>query len=180
MGLQQAPSDVGVCHVLAIVVGGSPNGLPFLLGWLVSAYNFLCCFLARSRRTSQEGNKGIVEGAEQAMVKALVVGSLCAVQLHCTAVIVAEVAIVNCGVVCIHCALQGRLLLVCWFLRAVGPRVLCRFIREGMERAWYLAIAPGLFIAWFFRLIVLQQSSLLLQVLERSMRGCFAAWCLLS
>ncbi len=62
-------------------------------------------------------------------------------------VVIAEVAIVDCHVVCIDRALQGLLLLVGRVLRAVGLQVLCRFVWEGMGGAWYLAVALGLFIA---------------------------------
>ncbi len=84
----------------------------------------------------------------------MVVGSLHVIRLHHTAVIVAEVAIVDCGMVCIHRALQGQLLLVGRVLGVVGPCVLHRFIQEGVDRARYIAVAPGLCIAWLFRLIV--------------------------
>ncbi len=88
------------------------------------------------------------------MVKVLVVSSLHAVRLHYTAVVVAEVAIIDCGVVCVQRALQGPLLLVGRVLGAVGPRVLRQFVWEGVDRAQHLAITPGLFIAKLFRLIV--------------------------
>ncbi len=81
------------------------------------------------------------------MVKALVVGSLRVVQLHQTAVVVAEIVIINCGVVCIHHASRGQLLLVGQALGAVGPRVLCCFVQEGVDGARHLAVALGLFTA---------------------------------
>ncbi len=81
------------------------------------------------------------------MVEALVVGSLHAIRLYCTVVIVAEVAIVDCSVVCVHHALRGRLLLIGKVLGAIGPPVPCRFIWEEVDGAQYLVVAPGLFIA---------------------------------
>jgi hypothetical protein len=142
----QGQHRLGICHVLAVVVGGS-NGLPLNLGQIVAAFDLLCRFLACRGRRSCEGHEGVVVVARQAMVKALVIGSLSVVCLQWTAVIIAEIAIVNHSVVCINRALQGWLLLVCRILRAVGPRVLCRFVREEVDRARYLTIALGLFIA---------------------------------
>jgi hypothetical protein len=81
------------------------------------------------------------------MVKALVINTPHVVQLHRTAVVIAEVAIVNGSVMCTDCDLRGLLPLVGRVLRAVGPRVLCRFIQEGIDGARYLAIAPGLLMA---------------------------------
>ncbi len=93
------------------IVGGS-NGLPLLLGQLIAAFDFLCRFLACRRRRSQEGDKGIIVVTGQGTVEASVVGSLCVVLLHQTAVVGAELAIINHSMVCVHCALQGWLLLV--------------------------------------------------------------------
>jgi hypothetical protein len=69
------------------------------------------------------------------------------VKLNWTVVIVAEVAIVNGSVMCADRALGGLLPLVGRVLGAVGPQVLCWFIQEGMDGAWYLAIAPGILMA---------------------------------
>jgi hypothetical protein len=44
---------------------------------------------------------------------------------------------------CADRALLCLLPLVGRVLRAVGPRVLCRFVREGMDVARYLAVALG-------------------------------------
>ncbi len=76
------------------------------------------------------------------------------VRLHRAAVVVAEVAIVNGSMMCADCALQGLLPLVGRVLGAVGPQVLCRFVREGMDGAWYLAVALGPLMAYLLRLIV--------------------------
>jgi hypothetical protein len=81
------------------------------------------------------------------MVEALVVDTLHVVRLHRTAVDVAEVAIVNGSAMCTDCASRRLLPLVGWVLGAVRPRVLCRFIWEGMDGSGYLAIAPGLLMA---------------------------------
>ncbi len=69
------------------------------------------------------------------------------VQLHWTAVVTAEIAIVDCGVVCIDCALWGQLFLVGQIFGVVGPQVLCRFVQEGVYGARYLVVALGFFIA---------------------------------
>jgi hypothetical protein len=143
----QGQGRLGVRHVFVIVIGGS-NGCPLILGRLVVTFDLLCHSLAqRRRRRSFEGYKGIIVVAGRATVEDLVVGSLRVVQLHWTAVVAAEIAIINCSMVCINSALWGRLLLVGRVLRAVGPRVLCQFVREGVDRAQHLAIALGLFIA---------------------------------
>ncbi len=110
--------------------------------------NLLCRFLAPRRRRSFEGHKGvIIVVSELARVKALVVNTLHVVRIHLTAVVVAEVAIVNGSMMCADRALRCLLPLVGRVLGAVGPQVLHRFIREGMDGAWYLAVAPGLLMA---------------------------------
>ncbi len=96
---------------------------------------------------SLEAYKGIVVVTSQATIEAVVVGCLCVVRLHWAAVIIPEVAFVDCCLVCIDHALRGLLLLVGRVLGAVGPQVLCQFGQEGMDGAQYLAIALGLFIA---------------------------------
>ncbi len=58
-------------------------------------------------------------------------------------VIVAEVGIVDGSVTCADCALRGLLSLVGRIFGAVGPRVLHRFVKEGMDGAQYLAVALG-------------------------------------
>ncbi len=55
---------------------------------------------------------------------------------------------------CADRPLWGLLPLVGWVLGAVSPGVLCRFVREKMDGARYLASALGLLIVKFFRLIV--------------------------
>jgi hypothetical protein len=80
-------------------------------------------------------------------MEASVLGSFRVVRLHCTVVIVAEVTIINRGVVCIHRASQGWLLLVGRILRAGSPQMLFQFIRVGVDRARHLAVASELFIA---------------------------------
>jgi hypothetical protein len=100
------------------------------------------------RRRSFKGHEGIiVVVAELAMVKALVVNSLSVVQLHRTAVIIAEMTIVNDSMVCADRTSWGLLPLVSQVLGAVGPQMLHRFVREGKDGARYLAIALGLLIA---------------------------------
>ncbi len=81
------------------------------------------------------------------MVEALVIISPSVVQLHQTVVVIAEITIVDSSVMCADRALRGLLPLVGRVLGAVGPRVLCRFVREGMDGARYFAIALGLLIA---------------------------------
>ncbi len=75
------------------------------------------------------------------------IGSFRVVQLHQTAVVIAMIAIVDCSMVCIDHALRGLLLLVGQILGAVGPQVLRRFVREGVDGARHLAVALGLFKA---------------------------------
>jgi hypothetical protein len=81
------------------------------------------------------------------MVEALLVGSLCVVQLHRIAVIIAEVVIVDCSMVHVDRTLRSLLPLVGRVLGAVGPRVLCRFFQEGVDGARYLPNVLELFIA---------------------------------
>jgi hypothetical protein len=86
----------------------------------------------------------------------VVIGSFCAIKFHCTEVVITEIAIVNHSVVCLHCALQGRLLLLGRLLQALSPCVPCRFVREGVDGTQYLAIAPRHFTASLFGLIVVK------------------------
>ncbi len=50
--------------------------------------------------------------------------------VHPTSVVIAEVAIVNGGVVSIHWALGGQLLLVGLVIGALSPRILANFSRK--------------------------------------------------
>ncbi len=77
----------------------------------------------------------------------MVVGSLRVVRLHRTAVVIAEIAIVNCSMVCVDCASRGLLPLVGQILKAVGQQVLHQFVQEGVDGSQYIAAALGLFIA---------------------------------
>ncbi len=79
---------------------------------------------------SFEGYNGIIVVASQAAVEALVIGSLREIQFHWTAVVIAEIAIVECSMVCVDCALRGLLPLFGRFLGAVSPRVLYQFVGE--------------------------------------------------
>ncbi len=107
-------------------------------------------------RRSQEGGKVIIEVAEQAAIDASVVvgGSFRAIGVHRAAVVIAKIAIVNCGVVCINSAMQGQLLLIGPVLQALSLHMPCWFVRKGVDGARYLALAPRLLIACFFLLIV--------------------------
>ena len=80
-------------------------------------------------------------------VKDLVVNSLSVVRLHRTLVVIAEITIVNGSMMCTDRASWGLLPLIGRVLGAVGPRVLCWYVREGMDGARYLAIALRLLIA---------------------------------
>ncbi len=77
------------------------------------------------------------------------------VGVYHAAAIIAKVAIVNCGVACIHRALQGWLLLIDQVLQALSPLMPCQFVWEGVDGARYLAVAPMILVACFFWLIVM-------------------------
>jgi hypothetical protein len=64
--------------------------------------------------------EGDVVVTSQVTIKAVVVGSLCVVQLHRVVFIIAEVTIVDCRMVCVDCVLRVLLLLVGRVLGAVS------------------------------------------------------------
>ncbi len=123
----QGRDRLGVHYVLAVIGGGS-NDLPLILGWLIVASDLLCRFLARRGGRSFKGYEGVIVVPRWAIVEALDVGSLRVVQLHWTAVVIDEVAIVNHSMVCIDCALQGPAsygLPDSWSSRAMSALLVC-------------------------------------------------------
>jgi hypothetical protein len=115
----QGLDRLGIHHVLAAIIGGI-NCLPLILAQLVAVSYLLCRFLVQRGRRSFEGHKGVVVVSRQAMVKALVVCSLCVVRLYQTAVVIAKIAIVNCSVVCIDRALGAGFFWLAGFLEQLA------------------------------------------------------------
>jgi hypothetical protein len=101
-------------------------------------------------RRSQKGDKVIIKVAVQAADDASVdVSSFHAIGVHRTVVVIAKIAIVNCSVVCVHCALQGWFLVISRVLQALSPCVPCRFVPEGVDGTRYLAVSPRLLVPAF-------------------------------